>query len=141
MKLENVRILASVSAQYQKAEVEMVISNLDSVNENIESVKAIVVDKAISTLNDILNKQGMTKTEEPKVETKVETVQPQQYKAASYPVEHQTQPQRQSKQEVETACFDGFWYKKCYNKDKKEFFWALLNIDDMNRGAKRYHKA
>ena len=139
MEILNQRINVKAVKAYQTVEMEMTVSN--ATNEEIAQVKAYLLNEAKTSVcrlaDDIEgrvqvpsnNTQQFPQKKTPTYRTDSNYQQPQA------PVQQSTQAQQSN-----VVMVDGFAYKHCVNKQTGERFLALVNPDDLNRGAKKYVK-
>lgn len=137
MEILNTTITARASANYQVGEVSIQIANYTE--EELITIQKYTVDKAVHICNELQAKTTTTPVQ-PTVSTNV-----QQFpkKTPTYRTDsNYQQPQApvQNTQPTNTVMYNGFQYKFCTNKQTGEKFYAIVNPDDLNRGAKKYVK-
>lgn len=143
MEILNQRINVKAVKAYQTVEMEMTVSN--ATNEEIAQVKAYLLNEAKNSVCELA--KDIEGTNAPVHTTTTTNVQQFPKKTPTYrtdsnyqqpqaPVQQQsTQPQQSN-----VIMIEGFAYKHCVNKQTGERFLALVNPDDLNRGAKKYVK-
>ena len=138
MEILNTTITARASANYQVGEVSIQIANYTE--EELLTIQKYTVDKAVHICNELQAKTNSTPVQ-PTVSTNVQQFPPK--KTPTYRTDsNYQQPQApvQNTQPTNTVMHNGFQYKFCTNKQTGEKFYALVNPDDLNRGAKKYVK-
>lgn len=122
-------------------EVSIQIANYTE--EELITIQKYTVDKAVHICNELQAKTTTTPVQ-PTVSTNVQQFPKKtptyrtdsNYQQPQAPVQQQsTQPQQSN-----VIMIEGFAYKHCVNKQTGERFLALVNPDDLNRGAKKYVK-
>lgn len=139
MEILNQRINVKAVKAYQTVEMEMTISN--ATNDEVKQVKAYLLNEAKNAVSE-LARDIEASNATVQASTNVQQFQPQK-KTPTYRTDsNYQQPQApvQNTQPVNTIMYNGFQYKHCVNKQTGEKFFALVNPDDLNRGAKKYVK-
>lgn len=128
MIIETVTISAESSKAYQKYICSITARDLHE--GDIDLLKKHVIAESLKGINELA--AGIESNE--KVETVVNTTP--SYRTG--PIENRVEegPVVGDKKQ-----FDGFWYKYCFSKDRNSHFWALVDPNDANNGAKKYQKA
>ena len=144
MEILNTTITARASANYQVGEVSIQIANYTE--EELGSIQRYTVDKAVHICNELQAKVNPNTTPvQPKTEVKTFNTQQQAPRKPSYRTDGNYQPTQNTQAPVQntqpqTLVHNGFQYKLCTNNQTGEKFYALVNPDDMNRGAQKYYK-
>ena len=132
MKLEEVRICASATAQYEKYEAEFTVSDVD-ITDDLSTIKQLAISTAVSGLNDLLTSLGLETTKTPEVKTTVSKapVKPSYYskpKPTVPPVptapKYQGMMNSHEPKVGDLKEINGQTYKLCFNKNNGEWFYA-----------------
>ena len=126
MNIKEITIRVQTSKQYQVFETTITASDVEN-NEDMQMLRNTAIKESISGLNKLCDDMGIETNEQPKVNTTIT-------KTPSY------MTNTSQNTNTDTKVVDGFQYKKCFNKSNGEVFYALVNPDDINRGARKYVK-
>ena len=125
MKLEEIRICASATAQYEKYEAEFTVSDVDNVSDDLSAIKQLAISTAVSGLNDLLTSLGLENTKTPEVKTTVSKApsKPSYYNKPKAPVPPvPTAPKYQGMPEIgDIRTINGQPYKYSYSEKNNDY--------------------
>ena len=140
MEILNQRINVKAVKAYQTVEMEMTISN--ATNDEVKQVKAYLLNEAKNAVSELA--RDIEASNAPvQASTNVQQFQPQKKQPTYRTDNNYQQPQVpvQNTQPINTVMYNGFQYKLCTNNQTGEKFYALVDHEDLRRGAtKKYLK-
>lgn len=145
MEIKEITVTAEASKAYQKYCVALTATDLKQ--GDMEKLKNIVISHALKGIDEMVNVP-----EEPVVRVAVSEPQVEQQPQQPYhePVKKFEFKEKLTGQVLSTGAIWKFCndknnayadYKLCYSKEKNEYFWALLNLELINNGFKKYLKS
>lgn len=139
MNINSVRVCVSASKNFQKYDVEFIVSDL--FEGDMETLKTMALNAAVDGVNSLCNMTGNNSNDPPKTETKTTTpsyMNTNQFKVPRNPNYPNPVIPSEGPSVGTVKNFNGVDYKLCFNRQNNQYYYAIVDQNLIAQGYKKY---